>query len=130
MRDELGTDALPRVGHHDAHEPAVQRDAHADGAALIREFERVRQQIPDHLPQTIRIAFDQTLTRLETRLEFYAFHVCRRSQRIERGFNNRREIERMKIETKIAGDDSRHVEQIVNEPRLRTRVALDRLDRA
>jgi len=38
--------------------------------------------------------------------------------------------EGLEFETEIASDDSRYVEQIVDESRLRTCVALDRLDRA
>src|ERR1043165_1409278 len=103
-------------------------DTHA--AATLCEFDRVRQQIPDHLSQTIRIALHQTLFRHEMRLQLDAFHVGSRAQCVERSVDDRREIEWMQIEPQVAGDDARDVQQIVDKSSLRAGVALDRLDRA
>ena len=73
-----------------------------------------------------------TRQRWQSELNFNldSLYVRGRPQRIDRNPHNRRQIERTQIETKIAGDDARNVEQIVDEPRLRTRVALDGLDSA
>ena len=40
------------------------------------------------------------------------------------------EVHRLHVEAELAGDDARHVEHVVDQPRLRLRVALDRLERA
>ena len=48
---ELGADPLPRVDnvHFDAR--TGRFDRHTDSSAFGREFDRVRQQVPDHLLQ-------------------------------------------------------------------------------
>src|SRR5215213_3477284 len=97
-------------------------------AATLREFDRIRQQVPDHLSQTVRISLHQTLSRLKACLKSYAFHICCRPQRFKCGPNDRREIEWVQIKPEIARNNSRHVEQVVNQSRLRTGVPLDRLD--
>src|ERR1044071_1864683 len=104
----------------------LEIDVHT--AAALRELDRIRQQVPDYLAQTIRIALDQTFLRLKTRLQSDAFDVSRGPQRIERSVDDRREIERVQIEPEITSDDSRHVKQIVDESRLGARIALDRFD--
>ena len=62
--------------------------------------------------------------------ELNPFDVRGGPQSINSRFDNRREIQRMQIETKIPGDDARNVEQVVDQTRLRTRVTLDSFNRA
>jgi hypothetical protein len=79
-------------------------------AATVGELDCIRKQIPDHLPQTIRVALHQTIAGNEARVKLNAFCVGSGPQRVERRFNDWGEIERMKIEPEIAGDDARNIE--------------------
>jgi hypothetical protein len=49
--------------------------------------------------------------------------VSRRPHHVDRALDDRHDFQRMQIEIKIAGDDARHVENVVDDLRLRFGIA-------
>src|ERR1051325_5086066 len=84
VRQELRRDAVAGIADCQSSRrlDAVEIDAHT--AAPLRKLDRVGEQIPDDLPQTIWVAFHQTLFGHKARLQSDAFHVGSRTQGIER----------------------------------------------
>ena len=58
---EIAGDPLARVRHHDLRHRLDSSKLDFDGAGLRRELDRVRQKIPDDLPQPIRVTCDDEL---------------------------------------------------------------------
>ncbi len=56
VRQEIGTDAAAGVADFDLRVPLRRVRVHVDLSALRRELDGIRQQIPEHLTQTSRIA--------------------------------------------------------------------------
>src|SRR5262249_44050838 len=95
-----------------------------------RELDRVRDQVPHDLLQARRIAGDHPGLGVEHDLEPDLPRVGRRSHHLDRRLDHRGEVDGADLEPELAGHDARDVEEIVDELRLRLRVALDRLERA
>ena len=120
VRQELGRDALAGVAR-----PTIstceftrrERDLHA--AALRRELDRVRQQVPDDLLQPVGVAGDERRRAGRARLEADALGVGGGPHRLDRRLDHGRELDRLHVEPQLAGDDPRHVEQVLDELRLR-----------
>ena len=62
-------------------------------------------------------------------LDADALGICRRPQRLDAGAHERHQIDVADLEPQLAGDRLRDVEQVVDQTRLRARVAIDGLDR-
>jgi hypothetical protein len=129
-REELGRDPAPAVGHGDldvrAH--ALEHDLHRP--ALRRELDGVGQQVPDELLQTVRITGDQPRLGVQDGRESNALCVGRRTDDVHRPLDHVRQRHRANLEPEPARDDSRDVEKVVDQLRLRSRVPLYRLERA
>ena len=63
---------------------------HLDAALLRRELDRVRQQVPDHLLQSIRVARDRADARIDDGLDAHALRVGRRLHRRDRVVDDQR----------------------------------------
>jgi hypothetical protein len=68
--------------------------------------------------------------RIEIEGELDAGGLRRRSDEVQRRVDDGGKIDTLDFERELAGYDSRHVEQILDQPRLQLRVALDREERA
>src|SRR5262245_65796743 len=55
VRQEIAGDPLARVRHHDLRRRLDSTKLDIDGPGLRSELDRVRQKVPDDLPQPIRI---------------------------------------------------------------------------
>ena len=109
--------------------PSSLREPHAARAAVRRELDGVRQQVPDRpaaaaagSPYTEPSASASATTRPGCPCASAAGWIaadCR--------VDDDRESHGLHIEPELAGDDARHVEQILDELRLRVGVPLDRL---
>ncbi len=103
-----------------------ENDVHA--SAFGRELDGVREQVPHHLLQALVVAGDDAGARVERRVQADGLGVGGGLQRFDRRLDGARELDRTHLEAYLAGDDARDVEQILDQPRLRTRRALDRRD--
>ncbi len=78
-----------------------------------REFDRVTQQVGDHLLQPFRIGVDAHTVQLKLDRRQRCAGV---RERLDRALDDVREIERAAHEPQLAAGDFRDVEQIVDEP--------------
>ena len=104
-----------------------QRTVHAPAAR--RELDGVRQQVPHHLLESIGIAGTGPAG-LDCDVEARPLAVRGRRAPFEAASTTARQIDRLQVEPQLAGDDARHVEDVVDQLLLRSRVALDRLQGA
>ena len=102
MRQELGSDAAARIADHDfgVRVHALQGDF--DPAAARREFDRVRQEVPDHLQQAVRIArygFDHLV---DAGVDAHALGIGRGADGPDRLFDDARQYHRLHVQTGLA----------------------------
>jgi len=85
IREEVGADALARIGYRDLDPILRARHLQGDLASFGGEFDRVAQQVPDHLLQAIGIGVDaQALDRVDLGFDRDVLGVGCGADRIER----------------------------------------------
>ena len=107
------------------------RASQSDGNQTIgaRELERVRKNVPENLLQPVRVRPDGGDFRIEMRLEPDSFCLRRRTQALDCRSENLADVERLHRDRHLAGDDSRDIEDVFNQPDLRLGVSFDDLHR-
>jgi len=73
------------------------------------------------------IAGDLSGFRVEHSLDANLLRIRGRSNDIDGGFDDVRELDRLDVDAQLPGIDAREVEDVLDEPALCTRVAVDRL---
>ena len=104
--------------HGEGHGPAGRRELHG-----------VREQVPDHLLQPVRIAGGRRRRR-ESRARSSPRALRRPAGSSRRRARDRDEINRPHVQPQLARGDSRDLEEVLDQPRLREGVALDLLEGA
>ena len=94
------------------------RQAHVDAAAARRELDRVREQVPDHLLQPVRVAGDRAGVRIELISSVMPFARPPGGPR-RRAASITAPRSTGAVEPQLAGDDARHVEHVLDQLRLR-----------
>ena len=125
---ELRRDAFPGVADADLDLRVDALQPHLDAAAAGRELDRVRQQVPDHLLQPLRIARHRHAGLIDRRLQPDALRRRRRRHRFERLVDHARQVHRADVQPQLAGDDPRDVEDVADQLLLQLGVALDGLE--
>src|SRR5439155_15189910 len=130
MGQEPGRDPPARVADRqlEVGVHALERDI--DAPALGRELDRVGEQVPHHLLQPLRIAPDHVDPWLEPCLDPDVPGRSRRSHRFDCRLDHPGELRRAEVEAQLPADDARDVEEVVDQPGLHPRTALDRVERA
>jgi hypothetical protein len=120
----LRRDAVAGVAHLDLVLPRpIGVHAHADSSAGGREFQRVREQVPQHLLQSRRIAaHDGGALLLELEVERDTLRVGRGSLRTDAERDELGEVDGLHVERDFASDDTAHVDEVGDELRLGHRV--------
>jgi hypothetical protein len=129
VRQELGGDPLPVVADDHLDPAAVAAQEQLDVAALRRELDRISEQVAQHLREPVGIARHRRL-RLDLRAEGEAALLGDWTHRLHHALGQGRQLDRGKLQRKLAGDDPRDVEQILDELHLDPRVALHGLQGA
>ena len=106
VRHELGVDADAGVGDHDLGPSRHAAQADADLARRRRELDRIGDQVPDDLLETVGIAEDRAGPRIEDGLDLDALGVGRRPHRVQRGLDHGHQIDRPRVEPKLAAHDA------------------------
>ena len=132
-RQKLRRDAFSGVAHlHDAvHDASLRRllERHRDAAAGWREFHRVQQHVPEDLLHAVAVAVDaQRLGRVDE-LQRDVLLVSARGDRVERRADQLVETDEFSMERQLASRGARQLEQVLDQPDLEERVALDDLRR-
>src|SRR5205814_624654 len=120
----LGWNSPPVSAGCGAREP--QEDAAAPGG----ELDGVREEVPHDLLEAGRIALDRLRSELEDALQPDLLRLGVGTHRVERRLDDGREIDRPGIDHELPGRDARHVQELLDQLRLRDRTPLDRLDPA
>ena len=115
--------------HLDLRVSFVLTDTNANHASHRSKLRSIRQQVPNDLLQAIRVARDDFESFLKLRLDTDVFRFERWPDCIERGVNDRDQIDWSKMELKFSGDDARDVENVFDDLFLRPRVSFDHFDR-
>src|SRR5438876_341233 len=129
--EKLGRDAPARVANRELEvgvHAALQPDV--DAPALGRELDRVGEEVPHHLLQPLRISPDQLDPRIEAGHDPDVLGRSRRPHGLARCFGHGGEAHRPEVEAQLPADDARDLEEVVDEPGLHPRTALDRLERS
>ena len=105
--------------------PLAQGDAHL--AVLGSELDGIGEQIPDDLLQTLGVAVDDDVSRPELAHEGDPLAVRRWLRGGNRGLDDGVHLHRFRIQAELAGEHPGHVEQVVDQLRLRPGVAFDHL---
>ena len=124
-RQELRLDALAGVADRDADMIGGALHPQLDAPAFGRELDRVREQVPHDLLQSRRVAEHLFRQVAEIGDKRDALRLGRRAHRVERGFERRHEINRLRLDPQLARDDARRIEQVFDDLKLRLRAALD-----
>src|SRR5688572_20549816 len=130
VREERGLDALAVVAHADFRIPVSSGQAHLDVPAAIRELDGVREEIADHLLQTRRISAYRADRGIQERRDLDALALRCGLHRFDGALDDAPHVETAELEGDLAAHDAGNVEQVLDEPALRARVAIDRLYRA
>src|SRR4029453_12225260 len=129
MRQELGGHPLSRVAAPDLHMRTPPLESDLNASAFRRELDGVREEIPQDLLQTGRVAGNRAGLGVENRLQPDLFCIRRRSYDLDRLLNDRGKINLPYLQSQLACDDARDIEQVVDELCLRPGAALDRFQR-
>src|SRR6185369_6917217 len=125
VRQKFLADSLTRVRNTYVNGAAALRYLYANTPATVRKLHCIRQQIPNHLLQPVRIAGDHRRRRVEVSFDPDSLRISRGPHNVDGIFNYGHDFQRLKLEIEIAGDDARHVENVVDNLCLRLRVAPD-----
>jgi hypothetical protein len=115
VRHEFRTDAAARVRHADLNVGIHSPQTYFDAPAFLREFDSVREQIPDHLLQAVRVACDLVGCTVERRFERDALGVGRGAHDIHRFFDQRRQVDRLDFELQFASYNTRGVHEVFDQ---------------
>ena len=128
-RQELALDPLPRIADADLELGAGGAGDDAHPATGRRELDGVRQQVPHDLLQAIGIPA-QTQVRLDGAVDRDALRLGSIAHGVDRPVDDGRKLDRAKLQTKLAGDDARDVQEVLDQLRLQPGVAVDHLEPA
>ena len=127
VRQERRVDAAAVVADADLRPaPPMRRRRRRPARPRGVNLTALRQQVPDHLLQAVAVADHRTGDRAHRPVRAGDRASRRRpAARLDGGAHDRPQVERLHLEPQLAGDDARHVEQVVDQPRLGLGVALD-----
>ena len=130
MREKIARDSAAGIGHDQANRGRRVLQLHRHLAARRRELDRVRQQVPDHLAQTIVVAEDRAGGGGVGRDEIDPFRGRGHADGGQRIGDELSDRDRLDVETQLAGRHAREIEHVVDELRLRQRAGADALHAA
>src|SRR6185312_8106280 len=127
-RQEGGIDADAAVAYGDLRMGRAVLDADLDPTALRSELQRVGEQVGDHLLQPVRVATGRTERSLRHPVDGDALGVRGGLDGEDRRVHDLLQIDAADIQPRHAGGDPAHVQKVIDDPGLRTGVALDDLE--
>ena len=115
-------------GHLDVTVAGLEREL--DASFRRRELDGVRQQVPDHLLDAVRICNAQDRPAVVVGLELNLLGVGSAAHDVEGRVGQLGQVDGRRLKTELARHDPRDIEQVVDQLRLRAGVARDRGKRA
>lgn len=126
-REKARRDSFTGIAHRQLTVRVDAFEPHLHFPSARRELDRIREQVPDDLLEPVVIAGDLSGFRVEHSLDANLLRIRGRSNDIDGGFDDVRELDRLDVDAQLPGIDAREVEDVLDEPALCTRVAVDRL---
>ena len=102
---------------------------HGDVTVPLGELHRVRHQVPDHLLQPLGVAADRGQGVVHRGVDRDLLGFRRRPDDVDGRVRDFAHVHRFHVETQLAADHPRHVEQILDQAQLRRGVTFDHLER-
>ena len=127
-RQEVVADPDAGVADHDFDVRIDPLEPELDATALRRELHRIGQQVPDDLLQPIGIAGHGPDPGIDDGLETHALRIGGRLGGRDRVVEDHRQLHGLHVQTDLAGDDPRHVQDILDNLGQPRRVAFERLE--
>lgn len=103
---EFRIDSSTGVGDNKFGVRIVSLQADLNAPAVGSEFDRVREQVPEHLLQAVRITGNRTYPGVEHELDSNALGVRRQAHDIYGRLNNRRQVDRAGIQAELARNNA------------------------
>ena len=129
VRQKSGLDAYAGIVDRDLDLAFGAPQARFDAPAFIRELDGVREQIPDGLLQTVGVAEDHAVRRLNHLVQGDPFRFGAGPDDVNGGMKDAFDLDRLGVELEAAGDDPRSVEDVLDQPGLRLRALRYHLQR-
>src|SRR5688572_28763337 len=129
VRQEFGRYPAAAVGVKDFHLRRELAQAETDLTTRGAELDRIGQEIPDDLLQAGWVSENLPDTRIDYLLDRHALRIEIRAHCIQRGLTDLHGVEGCGFQLELAGNDSRYVQEIINQLKLDVRVALDNGER-
>ena len=104
-------------------------ESHLDDAVLWREFDGIRHEVPDDLLQSIGITRNRRGGRIKNGVNTNVLGLRSRKDGLDRVGDDAREIDRLNVQTNLAGDDSGDIKNVLDDLRQCRRVPLHGLER-
>src|SRR5439155_442740 len=90
----------------------VSAPAVSDVAVLWREFDGIRHEVPDDLLQSIGITRNRRGGRIKNGVNTNVLGLRSRKDGLDRVGDDAREIDRLNVQTNLAGDDSGDIKNV------------------
>src|SRR5262245_14741350 len=114
VRQEFRLDAFAVIAHDDGDVRVRAFERDFDAPAFGRELDRIREQVPDDLLQTVDVARDLAGERVQVGDYADAFGLRRRMRHIQSGGDHGDKVHRLYFELELAADDPSRVEQVLD----------------
>ena len=128
VRQCRGIDARPGITDENTGVRVHLLDHHFHRAVFRSELHRIRQEVPEHLLQTLRVAQHQAGA-VQLCAEVKRLGLYRRAHRVNGGMENGAEIQRMHVQSEMASRQARDIEQILDQSRFGRGVAFNNFQR-
>src|SRR5438105_9320614 len=123
VRQEFPLDADASVSDRDAPPGILATDSHVDLSPPGRELYGIAEEIPKNLLQTVCITHHRKGVPAKVNVEFDFLGFEGRPHCLNRRFDDCRKIDQSEIDLQLAADYPRHVQEVIDQSRLRLRVA-------
>src|SRR5919109_1094848 len=129
MRQKICTDSLAVVSNPKMNVGIILENQDTNLTARRREFDCIRQQIPNDLLQTVRVTRNQYRLIRSLNPDLNVFRFRGWPHHVDSGLDDPIQIRRLQIEIEISSHDARDIQDVVDNLGLRFGVALNGLNR-
>src|SRR6267378_3676427 len=130
VRQELGLDPGTLVGHPDPRKRRGAFQTDIDTPAHRTELDGIGEEVPDHLPEPIRIGEERSSIRIEEGCQLDVLRIGQAPDSLDGLLDDGHWVDLPALEPQLARHDARHVQQVLDELRQELRVPLDHLEAA
>src|ERR1051326_903329 len=130
VRTEMGRDALSSVGNRQDNAITVSAGTDRNPAAFGCVAESIGEQVSENLLQTVWITLYRPCTGIGEHFDAHTLHLCAATDSVNGRGNQRREIDRTKLQVQLSGCDAGYIKELVHELNLQKCIPFNHLNRA